>query len=146
MNQVEELVDRPKSGKWVKCQKEMRGAKAIIQWHELNRLLKTWASDFAPPDPARRHRPRSSRTVKARSRLIGKTEKQPDQAPAQPGYWPKTLVTAYFFVHDCLSACAKSVGAHHQSILKQIRPNCSNHKGGYKNLPPRSSEKSLTGL
>ena len=73
-----------------------------------------------PPGPALRHhllsvrtsKNRSPPTVKARSRLIGTTGKQPDQASAQPGYWPELLLTACVFVQDCLSARAKSVAAH----------------------------------
>ena len=67
--QVEELTDKPRSGKWVKwrtlilrtwavdpelcprCQKEMKRAKALVQQHELNRLLKNLGIGLYPTRP-----------------------------------------------------------------------------------------------
>ena len=68
--QVEESAEKPKSGKWVKwktlilrtwavdpelplwgCQKEMKRAKALIQQHELNRLLKNLGIGLYPTRP-----------------------------------------------------------------------------------------------
>ena len=64
------------------------------------------------------------------------TGKQPDQAPAQPGYWPNRLLTGHVHSHDGISASPASLFAYHQWILRQIRPNRSNQKGGYNDLPP----------
>ena len=79
--------------------------------------------------------------MKARSRPTGTNGKQPDQAPAQPGYWPKRLLTGHVHSHDSISASPASLVAYHQWIFRQIRHNRSNHnrsnqKGGYNDLPP----------
>ena len=68
-SQAEELAEKPKSGKWVKwrtlilrswavdpelcprCQKEMKRAKALVQHHELNRLLKNLGIGLYPTRP-----------------------------------------------------------------------------------------------
>jgi len=142
-SQVEELAEKPKSGKWVKwrtlilrtwavdpelcprCHKEMKRAKALIQQHELNRLLKNLGIGLYPSDPARRHHPpsvrswknRSSPTVNARSRPTGTIGKQPDQASAQPGYWLWAPLTAKFLNQHKLTAGNQPLLTHQRRIL-----------------------------
>ncbi len=116
-SQVEQLAEKTRPGKWVKwrtlilrtwavdpelcprCQKEMKRAKALIQQHGLYPTRPR-----SPPPPCLGHDLEESQfsdpSVKARSRPTGTTGKRPDQASAQPGYWPEPLLTPHLPVHD----------------------------------------------